>query len=334
MPVAPGVEAEFFNAGHLLGSSFVRMTGPALPDRGLLFGGDLGRYNRPVLPDPQPVTEAGVLLVESTYGNRVHPVDDNGEPLAAIVGETAAKGGKVIIPAFAIGRVEEVLYWLNRLEEERRIPILPVYVDSPMAAEALKYYEARTPELDPGQQRRNGHQAERAAHVREVCRFCTTRFRIVRSGRESKQLVASREPAIVISASGMATGGRVLFHLESVLPDPRHTVLFVGYQAEGTRGRALVDGVSAVRIHGKTVPVGARIELIDSMSAHADSSEILRWLGGFSGAPAATYLVHGEPGPIAALGQSITERLGWTVHAPSYLETVAIAAGQAKIDRA
>jgi len=331
VPVAPGVEVEFLNAGHLLGSSYARMTGPALPKRALLFGGDLGRYNRPVLPDPQPVSQAGVLLVESTYGNRTHTPDDDGEQLAAIVRDTVAKGGKVVIPAFAIGRVEEVLYWLSRLEEQGRIPILPVYVDSPMAAEALKYYESRIPELDPGQQRPNGRQGDRTAHARELCKFCTTRFRIVASGRESKQLVATPEPCIVISASGMATGGRVLFHLESVLPDPRHTVLFVGYQAEGTRGRALVDGAPAVKIHGQMVPVAARIELIASMSAHADVSEILRWLGGFASAPATTYLVHGEPDPIAALGATITERLGWTVHAPAYLEAVAIPAEQGTI---
>jgi metallo-beta-lactamase family protein len=332
VPVAPGIEVEFLNAGHLLGSSFVRMTGAGLPARGVLFGGDLGRYNRPVLPDPQPAPAADVLLVESTYGNRTHPPEDDGERLASIVRETAAKGGKVVIPAFAVGRVEEVLYWLNRLEEQGRIPILPVYVDSPMAAQALKYYQSRTPELDPGQQRPNGHQSDRAAHARELCRFCTGNFRVVASGRESKELVADRGSSIVISASGMATGGRVLFHLESVLPDPRHTVLFVGFQAEGTRGRLLVNGAPAVRIHGRAVPVAARIELIDSMSAHADVTEILRWLGTFSSPPAITYLVHGEPEPIAALRSAITARLGWKVHAPAYLETVAIPGEQAKIE--
>lgn len=336
MPVATGIDVEFINAGHLLGSSYVRMR---IDGRTILFGGDLGRFGRPVLPDPTMVGEADYLLVESTYGNRVHEQDDNGTRLAAIVNETANKGGKLIIPAFAIGRVEELIYWLKRLETEKRIPVLPVFVDSPMAGAALARYTERVHELDPEMQpeRRDDrapHDAAAphppgvrrviAAQEREVCVFCTERFRVVGSPDESKQLTASRMPAIVISASGMAEGGRVLHHLKAALPDARNTVLFAGYQGTGTRGRRLVDGEKSVKIHGEWVPVAARIEHIDSMSAHADSDEIMRWLHGFTAPPARTFIVHGEPAAQDALGARIEKELGWAHHAPQYGEKVEI----------
>lgn len=312
LPIVPGVEATFIAAGHLLGSAFVRMTfGNGAPD--VLFGGDLGRYGRPVLPDPTPVARAGVLLVESTYGDRDHEPDDDGERLATIVRETVARGGKLIVPAFAIGRVEEVLYWLRRLEEQGRIPTLPVFVDSPMAVEALAFYNGRSEELDPDM---------RGAGRRTRDLFATRRFQTVQSPQQSKEVTASKIPSIVISSSGMATGGRVLHHLKAALPDPRHTVLFVGYQAEGTRGRDLVDGAREVKIHGRYVPVHARIERIDSMSAHADRGEVLRWLRGFEQPPAVTYLVHGEPGAQQALAARIEADLGWRVEVPAYREAV------------
>ena len=315
IPVAPGVDAEFIPAGHLLGSAFVRMTFRRNGESGgptVVFGGDLGRYERPVLPDPARVERADVLLVESTYGDRQHEADDSAGRLAAIITDTATRGGRLIVPAFAIGRVEEVLYWIKRLEDEGRVPVVPVFLDSPMAAEALNFYAARYQELDPDI--RPGR--------REVSAFCTRRFQVVRSTQQSKDLTRSKGPAIVISSSGMATGGRVLHHLKDALPDPRNTVLFVGYQAAGTRGRALVEGAREVKMHGGLVPVHARIEKIDSMSAHADRTEILRWLGGFTAPPGATYLVHGEPEPMAALGRAIRDGLGWGVRAAEYLETV------------
>jgi len=310
--VAPGIEIEFLEAGHLLGSAFARMRVGGAEGRLVLFGGDLGRYDRPVLLDPVPVDTADVLLLESTYGNRVHSPDDDGEHLAEVIRSTVKLGGKLLVPSFAIGRVEEVLYWIKKLESEGRIPVLPVFVDSPMALEALKYYTARAHELDP----------ELRAAGRDVCTFCTQRFHPVQSADQSKALVRSRVPSIIISASGMATGGRVLHHLKALLPDRRNTVLFVGYQAAGTRGRSLVDGMHEVKIHGRMIPVSARIDKIDSMSAHADREEILRWLGGFSHVPGVTYLVHGEPEPIAALESTIDETLGWTTHAPRLGETV------------
>ena len=334
VPLVDGVEVDFISAGHLLGSAYARIR---TAGKTILFGGDLGRFNRPVLPDPTMIEQADYLLVESTYGNRIHDQDDDGEQLAALVRETSQRGGKVIIPAFAIGRVEELLYWIKRLEEEKRIPVLPVFVDSPMAVDALARYTERLQELDPELQPEKvddvaphgpaAHEPQerrqrQARQEREVCAFCTQRFRTIASAQESKELTASKMPAIVISASGMATGGRVLHHLKAALPDSRNTVVFAGFQAEGTRGRRLVDGERAVKIHGQMVPVNARIARLDSMSAHADAGEILRWLKGFKTAPARTFLVHGEPPAMQALQSRMTSELGWNVHAPQWLERV------------
>lgn len=301
------VDIEFIVAGHLLGSAFVRMTLAGDGGREILFGGDLGRYARPILPDPSSVRRADVLLLESTYGDRLHPPDDGGEELAQIIRDTVKRGGRLIIPAFAIGRVEEVLYSIRHLENARRIPVLPVYLDSPMASEALRHYYRRRRELDPD------------VHGDEPP---TGRFTAISSTQESKELTRAHLQCIVISSSGMATGGRVLHHLAAGLSDPRNTVLFVGYQAEGTRGRDLVDGAKEVKIHGAFIPVAARIVKIDSMSTHADSAEMLRWLSGFERPPATTFLVHGEPVAQDALKTTIQDRLGWNVVIPDYRQSV------------
>jgi metallo-beta-lactamase family protein len=299
--VVKGIEIEFINAGHLLGSSYVLLTRTDKSGGRILFGGDLGRYSRPILPDPSPGVDADVLLVESTYGDRIHPKDDDGEALARIIEETFARHGKVIIPAFAIGRVEEVLYWLFKLEDAGRLPKLPIYVDSPMAIKGIEYYAARTDELDK----------EILSMRRKLPRFTA-----VNSARESKALVERDAPAVIVASSGMATGGRVVHHLFAGLPDPRNTVFFVGFQAAGTRGRMLVDGAKHVKIFGQHVPVHARIEKIDGMSAHADASEIVRWLRTFPRAPKTTYLVHGEIVAQDALKVRITKELGWNVEIP------------------
>jgi metallo-beta-lactamase family protein len=314
MPVVPGVEVDFINAGHLLGSAYARFR---IGKKTIVFGGDLGRYGRPVLPDPTTVTTADVLLVESTYGDRIHEPEDGGTRLAAIINDTVHRGGRVIVPSFAIGRVEEVLYWLKLLEQAKRIPILPVYVDSPMAAGALQFYTQRCNELDPGMK----------SGERDVCAFGTQRMTVVASAQESTALVASSTPGIVIAASGMATGGRVLHHLAAGLPNPNNTVLFVGYQSEGTRGRLLCDGATRIKIQGQEVPVGARIERLDNMSAHADAGEIMRWLSGFTHPPAMTYLVHGEPAALEALSTRIHTELGWPLHIAKYLERVELRLG-------
>jgi metallo-beta-lactamase family protein len=334
VPVADGVEVEFINAGHLLGSSYARVRAGG---KTILFGGDLGRFGRPVLPDPTFVDHADYLLVESTYGNRVHTDDHEGEKLAGVIRETSERGGRVIIPAFAVGRVEELLWWIKKLEDEQRIPVLPVYVDSPMASAALARYTERANELDPdlhpedkdevaphGPAAHQGREARRtqARRERDLCVFCTRKFRAVSSTQESKDLTASKIPSIIISSSGMATGGRVLHHLKASLPDSRNAVLLVGFQAEGTRGRRLRNGEKTIRIHGLDVPVNARVDSIDSMSAHADSTEILRWLRGFKAPPTRTFIVHGEPVAMQALHAAIGSELHWNAYAPQWKERV------------
>jgi metallo-beta-lactamase family protein len=296
--------------------------GIAATGQTLLFGGDLGRYGRPVLPDPAPLPDADVLILESTYGDRVHEQDDRGTRLAAIVNEAVARGGKIVIPAFALGRVEELLYWISRLENERRVPNLPVYVDSPMAAAVLEIYRARLDELDPELANGTPHGVEAAQAYRQLCAFCTAKLSVVSTISESRAIQESSAPSIVISASGMATGGRVLHHLARVLPDAKNTVLFAGYQASGTRGRQLLEGAAYSRIHGQDVPVAARVEAVDSMSAHADVEEIMRWLKTARRPPAVTCLVHGEPGPMDALKGRIERDLGWTVRTPGHQEKI------------
>lgn len=305
--IADGFNVEFINAGHLLGSSYVKLTRADNSSPGILFGGDLGRYSRPILPDPAPGVDCDVLLLESTYGDRAHPDEDGGAALARIINDTHARRGKVIIPAFAIGRVEELLYWLFRLEDENRLPELPIYVDSPMAIKGIAFYQSRTDELD----------REIQAIRRKLPRFIA-----VDSGRESAALVQNDRPAIIVASSGMATGGRVVHHLFAGLPDPRNTVLFVGFQAVGTRGRQLIDGAQHVKIFGQHVPVHAKIEKIDGMSAHADAGEIIRWLRTFPRPPKMTYLVHGEIVAQDALKVRIGSELGWPVEVPQHGQKV------------
>ena len=310
VPVVPSAEVEFLVAGHLLGSAYARVR---LADgKTILFGGDLGRYGRPVLPDPSPVESADVLLVESTYGDRAHPPEDEGAELAEIVNDTVSRGGKLIVPAFAIGRVEEVIYWLKRLEEANRVPVLPVYVDSPMAARALQFYNERLDELDN----------DLKPAVRGLRAFATRRMTTVASVQQSVEVVQSNKPAIVIASSGMATGGRVLHPLAATLPSPKNTALFVGFQAAGTRGRHLIEGAKQVRIKGREVPVAAKIVKLNSMSAHADAGEILRWLSGFSRPPSMTYLVHGEKVALEALSSRIRRERQWPTHVAAHLERV------------
>ena len=309
-----GLEVEFLPAGHLLGAAYVRMRRVDGSTGTVLFGGDLGRYDRPILRDPSAGPATDVLLLESTYGDRLHPAGDESDRLASLINETTAKGGKLIIPSFAIGRVEEVLYAIKTLEDAGKVRAVPVYVDSPMALQALKFYERHAGELDSDIGRRRD----------EVSAFCTKRFNPVATPRESHAVVERPGPAIVISASGMATGGRVLHHLANGLSDARNTVLFVGFQAAGTRGRQLIEGAHEVRIFGQFVPVQARIEKLNGMSAHADASEIVQWLRTFPGAPAITYLVHGEPSAQEVLKTRIERELAWNMQIPKHGDRVSI----------
>lgn len=294
----PGVEARFAHSGHILGAGLVTCL---IGGRRLVFSGDLGRYGVPIMVDPDPVPEADVLLVESTYGDRLHPPDDHADKLAAAVTRAAQEKGWLLIPAFAVGRSQEILYDLRRLETAGRIPSLPVYLDSPMGIQATAIYAAHTDEHDAELKQTEG------AGQRP---FAPRLFHLSRTVEESKGLNTDG-PGVIVAGSGMATGGRILHHLKRLLPDPRTTVLFVGYQAAGTRGRLLRDGATTIKMLGETVPVRARIEVSDSYSAHADRGEILRWLAGFKRPPEATYVVHGEPEAATALRDAITSRLGW-----------------------
>jgi len=300
VPVADDLSVVFRTAGHILGSATVDLR---LADRRLVFSGDLGRWDRPILRDPRSVPEADVLLLESTYGNRRHPSDPD-EALASCVRAAAERGGALLVPAFAVGRTQELLWWLRVLESDGRIPSLPVYVDSPMAIDVTGLYLKHTVEhdLDMLRVRDQGDGP-----------LAPQQFQLARSQEESIALNDLRGPIIIISASGMATGGRILHHLKLRLPDRRTTVLLVGFQAAGTRGRTLQEGATEVRIHGHEIPVRARIDTIDGLSAHADQTELLRWLEGFERPPRHTYLVHGEPDASEALSAAIEERFGWEV---------------------
>jgi metallo-beta-lactamase family protein len=326
VPVMPGVTVDFISAGHLLGSSYARIQLQS-SGRTFVFGGDLGRYDRPVMTDPEPVAEADVLLVESTYGDRVHEADDDGARMADVINTTAERGGKVIIPAFALGRVEEVLYWIGRLEDARRIPVLPVFVDSPMARAVLDIYGSRLHEMD-ADVAVGGQGGTVRTNLRRLCAFCTQKMTVVSSISESRAVQQMQQPSIVISSSGMATGGRVLHHLAHALPDDRNTVLFVGHQAVGTRGRQMLEGAAFTRIHGLDVPIRAHVASIESMSAHADSNEIMRWLGGFKRPPTLTCLVHGEPAAMDALKARIERELRWRVATPVHQERIDLSTQQ------
>ena len=311
------ISFEFVGAGHIIGSSFVNMEVRGVDGEiiRVLATGDIGRYDEPILNDPEVVDETDYLILESTYGDREHPDVDVKDQLAKVINDTAALGGHVLIPAFAVGRTQQLVYLLRELEDEKRIPILPVFVDSPMAVNATKLYLRH----------REDHDLDMEALVSANRNpLATNRFHLARTVHESKAVSAQEEPSIVISASGMATGGRIVHHLRKRIPDERNTILFVGFQAEGTRGRRLVDGEKEIRMFGELIPVRARVERIESLSAHGDWREILRWLSGFKRAPKHVFLVHGEPRAALALETRIRERFGWEVSIPQYLDEVVL----------
>jgi metallo-beta-lactamase family protein len=304
---------KFKDAGHILGSSFVDVkTTAGGVTRRVAFSGDLGRPDRPILRDPTQLYEVDYLIIESTYGNRLHDSKPPELELARVVNESVARGGILIVPASAVGRTQELLYCLRELEERREIPELPVYVDSPMAIDATGVFEKR----------RGYYDLKAKVLELEGKRILQTRrSRFCRDRDQSKALNALERDAIVISASGMATGGRILHHLERHLPRPQDTLLFIGYQAEGTRGGTILERRPTVKIHGEEIPVRAHIEQISGFSAHADYMEILAWLVGFNRPPAKTFIVHGEPEAAASLAARIREKLGWEVVIPRLGET-------------
>jgi metallo-beta-lactamase family protein len=312
--ILPGISLTFYRAGHILGSAVCSFELKSTGQR-VVFSGDLGRYNAPILRDPERVSAATTLVVESTYGNREHGETRPEEALCNAVKQAYERRGMVIIPAFAVGRTQELLYHLRNLEEAGRIPELDVFVDSPMACDATPIYLAHPEEHDLGM----NELLERGQTP-----LATKRTRFVTSPNESKRLNLLEGPGIIISASGMATGGRVMHHLKHRLPDARNTVLFVGYQSEGTRGRRLLDGEKQVKIHGQFVKVEAEIRVVSGFSAHADWTETLRWMESFEAAPRQTLLVHGEPAALQALKDRV-EAKGWKAAVPRYLEQVQLA---------
>lgn len=312
--VAPGIKALFRRAGHILGSATVELQIGRQEITRLIFSGDLGRWSRPILKDPEFVPEADILLVESTYGNRFHRTDI-AEQLTKIIQDSIKRGGALIIPAFAVGRTQELTWTLRQLEDQGKIPSLPVYVDSPMAINVTEMY-CRHPE---------DHNLDMASLMdKNKCPLCCKQYKLIRTPEESKALNKVAGPIIIISASGMAAGGRVLHHLKWRLPDPRTTVLLAGYQAVGTRGRSLQEGAKTVRIYGEDVSVKAKVETIDGLSAHADQNEILKWLSGFRKPPRQTYIVHGESEAANGLMEVIKKKLGWNVKVAQDKEVVAV----------
>jgi metallo-beta-lactamase family protein len=314
--VIKGVLLEFGRVGHILGAGSARLSFEVNGQkRTLVDSGDLGRYDRPILKDPEPAGTADWLLIESTYGNRSHAKDSEIE-LRELIKETAERRGCLVIPAFAIGRTQDLLYTIRKMEDEGEIPAIPVHVDSPMGLEATEIYSRHTDE----------HNFEMAKlRDQERCPISSRHVVIDKTPEQSKSINNLKGPLIIISASGMATGGRVLHHLRHRLPNPETTVLLAGYQAEGTRGRLLQDGAKEVKLLGEVVPVRAQIKVLDGFSAHADQGEILRWLGTFKTAPRMTYIVHGEPPAATALASVIRERLKWKVEIAKYQQKVALA---------
>jgi metallo-beta-lactamase family protein len=300
-----GLHATFTRAGHILGAASVCVeTGGAR----VLFSGDLGRDDDVLMARPARRPDADVVVMESTYGDRLHPAQDAAEALAEVITRTVSRGGSVIVPAFAVGRTQALLVLLQRLREAGKIPCVPVVIDSPMAIATTEIYM------------RHAHDHRLTA---SECEAAFSMPIYVRDAEGSKALDRDDEPKILLSASGMATGGRVVHHLKHFAPDPRHTILLAGYQAGGTRGAALAGGAKQIKIHGQYVPVHAEVAQLDSLSAHADQRELLAWLA--AGArPRQVYLVHGELASADALRLRIDETLGWTCEVPMHRDTVAL----------
>ncbi|WP_049055465.1 MBL fold metallo-hydrolase RNA specificity domain-containing protein [Achromobacter xylosoxidans] len=303
-----GCRARLHRAGHILGAAIVELE---YPGGRLVFSGDLGRYGDPLMLEPRSIAQADYLVIESTYGNRVHGKESALEALQTIIMRTVRRGGTVVIPSFAVGRAQSLLFHLWQLKQAGRIPAdLPIFLDSPMASGAVDVYLRHLAD-----QRLTRAEARAAFGVAT----CVTEV------EQSKALDASPMPKIIVSASGMATGGRVIHHLKRYLPDPRNAVLFAGFQAMGTRGAAMLDGAPSVKIHGDYIPVRAEVDNLSMLSAHADADEILRWLGGFERPPRETFIVHGELDAADALRLRIKDELGWRCRAMEQNDSVALA---------
>jgi metallo-beta-lactamase family protein len=305
------IEVVYRDAGHLLGSAIVEVfiQGDSQSKK-IVFSGDLGRYEQAILRPPTPVDNADILFIESTYGIKDNPFDDPQDDLVRIVNETFSRDGVLVIPAFAVGRTQGLLYYFRKLMHEKKIPDVPVYVDSPMAISAT-YLFYKHPTY---------HKVE--ASRKDLARDMETNMLVfVKSPEHSKSLNNIGSKAIIISASGMMTGGRILHHMVQRLPREQDTLLVAGYQAEGTRGRRLLDGEPTIRIFGEDIPVKCRVEFMSSMSGHADRGELFRWMSNFKEKPKMTFCVHGEGGALDQYAQSIRDKFSWNVLVPEYLET-------------
>lgn len=302
----PGLHARMAPSGHMAGSSFVRLDDGS---RSILFSGDIGRPNDLVLKPPVQMDGADYLVVESTYGDRPHKNSDPLLELGKVINRTAARGGVVVIPAFAVGRAQSLLHCIQLLKAQGVIHDIPVYLNSPMAASAMQVYLKHKPEL-----RLTAAECDALAHAAHV----------VQSPEESRLLNARHGPMVIVAASGMATGGRVVHHLKAFASDKRNTILFAGFQAGGTRGASIAGGAPSVRIFGEDVPIRAEVAMLDDLSAHADAAEIVGWLKGFKAPPKQTFITHGEPAAADAMRQHIERELHWNVHMPFYLETVTL----------
>ena len=306
-----GLTFRYHPTGHILGAGSLEIRAG---DTRLWFSGDLGRYHDEVMNPPTQGSEADYIFIESTYGNRLHAGRDVSTDLADVINRTVRRGGSLLIPAFAIGRTQTMLYHIRQLEDAGRIPRLPVFIDSPMAVDASALYCRFG--------REENLKLDLTMTDDDCCPLRCRDTTFVRTPEESKRINDLRTPAIIIAASGMATGGRVVHHLANRLPDKRNTVLLVGYQADGTRGRALSNGDKKLKIHGQFVPVRAEIASISGLSAHGDQRDLLRWLSGFRRAPRRAFLIHGEDNGLNGLSDQVRENLKWPVHIPNHLERV------------
>lgn len=302
--ITPDIRIRFRVAGHILGAAIVEVDAGG---KRLVFSGDLGRLNNQIMQPPARIERADYLFLEATYGNRDHPSTDPEDALADIIRRTEKRGGSVIIPSFAVGRAQALLFHLNNLITRKAIPDLPVYLDSPMAIDASDIFCRYNDGLRLSEQQ-----------ARASCGLAT----FTRSTEESKALDIKKGQKIIISASGMATGGRILFHLKEYAPDPNNTILFAGFQAGGTRGARMLEGAEEIKIHGRYHPVRAEVANLHMLSAHADRSEILTWLGGFSSPPRETFIVHGEPDAADSLRHRFEEQKGWNVTVAEHNERV------------
>jgi len=307
---APGFSFTFHRVGHILGAAFILIEtkNPSGGKTRIVFSGDVGRKSIPILKDPEPIAGADYVLLESTYGDRLHGAEDPKEALARVCERIVQRKAILLIPAFAVGRTQEVLYHLRALQREGRLsPKLPIYVDSPMAISTVDLYCDFTPEHD--------FEMEELRNL-EGCPIEGPSVQFTRSSDDSKRLNQIRGPAVILSASGMLNGGRILHHLIHRLPDPGTVLLFVGYQAEGTLGRSILEGAKEVQVLGQTVRVAAEIEEISALSAHADAKELLEWLSEIPEKPREVFLVHGEDKARTVFQQSIKDKLGFAVSLP------------------